>query len=190
MHIHTVNLRGKQSRFIAARSCPDFHNDILVIIGVFRQKQNLQLIFQLFNALSGCGKFFLKHIPHILIGLLLQHRQRILHILFTFFILFIRLHQRGKVALFFHQLTEMLLVIRDPRLRQFIHDLLKPPQQIIQSVKHIFPLSILYQYYLFQYHVPNTTRSSPEKSFKTSTSRKPCSLIIRLTASPCPQPIS
>ena len=110
--VHPVQLRGEQSRLVAAGTSPDFHNNVLVIVGILGQEQNLQLIFQLLNPLSGIGQFLLRQLPHLLVRLLLQDGKTVLHILLRFFVRGIGLHQRSQIGLFLHQFAEPALILR------------------------------------------------------------------------------
>ena len=51
VHIHPIDLRRKQRRFISARTGADLYNYILIIIRILWKQQNLQLLFQLLHAL-------------------------------------------------------------------------------------------------------------------------------------------
>ena len=49
MHIHSVDFRREQGRFITTGPGTDFNDNVLVIIRVFRKQQDLQFLLQLFN---------------------------------------------------------------------------------------------------------------------------------------------
>ena len=87
-------------------------------------------MLQLLHPLLCLGKLLLQHLPHILIGLLVQHGQTVLNILITLFILFISINYRSQITLLLHQRPEPLLVIRHSRLTKLIHNLLKLSEQI------------------------------------------------------------
>ena len=41
MLVHTVNLRSEKRRLVSAGTGTDLHNNVLIIIRIFRKKQNL-----------------------------------------------------------------------------------------------------------------------------------------------------
>ena len=51
MHVHAVDLRRKERGLITARTRADLHDDVLVIVGVFREEKDLQFLFQLLDPL-------------------------------------------------------------------------------------------------------------------------------------------
>ncbi len=53
VYIKAVYFRRKKSRLVASRARPDFHDNILVVIGVLWQKENLKLLLKLLNTLFG-----------------------------------------------------------------------------------------------------------------------------------------
>ena len=105
-HIHPVNLGREKSRLISACAGTDLHDNVFVIVGILRQKQDLQLVFQLGNPFLRIGKLFLQKFLHLLVGLFLQHHQAFLYGFFTFFIFFIRIHNGSQLALLFHELLK------------------------------------------------------------------------------------
>ncbi len=130
MHIHTVNFRGKQSRFIPARTCADFHNHVFIVIGVLGQKQYFQLLLQLFHPLFILIQSLFNHLPHFFIIFSLQHCQRVFDFSFAFLVFRICVYNGSQIALFFHQLTKAFLITGHCRLMKFAHNFLKSNQQI------------------------------------------------------------
>ena len=116
VHIHAVKLRRKQSRLVAAGAGADLQDNVLVIVGVLGEKKNLQLLFQILDPLPGIRQFLLGQLPHLLIGLLLQEKQAVLHVLLGLLILLIGVHQRRQIRLLFHQFAETVLILRHRRI--------------------------------------------------------------------------
>ena len=106
MYIHTVDLSRKKGSFISTCTCTDLHDNVLVIVRVFWKKKNLELLFQLFDSLLRLTEFFFCQLFHLFIGFFLQKRKTVFNVLFTIFIFFICLNNRGQIILFFHQLAE------------------------------------------------------------------------------------
>ena len=50
--VHAEKFGGEESRFVAAGSGANFHDDVLVVVGIFRQQQKLQFAFDDFLALA------------------------------------------------------------------------------------------------------------------------------------------
>ena len=61
MLIHAEQYARKQCRFFAARTAADFHNRVLVVIGVGRQKQNFQPFFVFCQLRLKFFQFLLRH---------------------------------------------------------------------------------------------------------------------------------
>ena len=110
MHIHAVNLRCEQRRFVSARTCADLYNYILVIIRVFGQQQNLQLLLQRFHPLPVLVQGLLYHFPHLFVAFPVQQFQGVRDFLIAFLVFRVRVHDGSQIALFLHQLPEPLLV--------------------------------------------------------------------------------
>ena len=53
--IHAEEITGKNSRFIAAGTATNFHNNILIVIRILRQHKNMQFFFQSFLFLGQFG---------------------------------------------------------------------------------------------------------------------------------------
>ena len=136
MHIHTVNLSREQGSLVSACARADLHNNVLVIVGVFRQKQNLQGVLQLLDAGLRFVQLLFEHLAHFLIVLFFQHHKTLFHSLFTLFVFLISIDDRLQITLLLHQLPETLLITDHVRLIQLVHDILVTQKQVIQLVKH------------------------------------------------------
>ena len=128
MLVHTVYLRRKKRRLITARTGADLHDNILVIIRIFRQQQNLKCVLQFLHPGLRAIQLFLCKLTHLLVRFLIEHRQRIPNILFTLLVLSVRLNERCEIALLLHQFAEALRVVRYIRLAQLAHKLFKTNQ--------------------------------------------------------------
>ena len=54
MYIKPVHFRCKQGSFISAGAGTDFHDNILIIIGILGKQKDLQFLFQLLDSFLGC----------------------------------------------------------------------------------------------------------------------------------------
>ena len=102
VHIHTVDITGKERRLVTTRARTDLDDHILVIIGILGQEQDPEFFLQLGDLTAGCRQFLLGQRPHLFIALLFQKELRILHIPFRFFVGLICLHQGCEITLLFH----------------------------------------------------------------------------------------
>ena len=130
MHIHAVDFRGKQRRFIPACTRADFHNDILVIIGILGKQEDFQFLLQFPDAVLGFCLFFFGQFSHLFIFFFLQNCQRVFRSFLTVFILFIGLHDGGKFTLFLHQRLKSFLIVYYIRFCQQMKNLFKSAQRI------------------------------------------------------------
>ena len=130
-HIHTVNLCCKKGSFIPTCTCTDLHNNVLVIIRIFRKKKDLKFMLQFLYILLCLRQFFLQHFPHIFIFLFLKHGKTVLYRFFVFLILPVSIYYRLQIALLFHQLLKMFLIIGNSRLSKLIKHLFKTNEQIV-----------------------------------------------------------
>ena len=92
--VHAVELCREQRGFVAARAGADLHHHVFLVVGVFGQQQDLQLLFPLFDPAPGLGKFLLGQFLHLFVALLRKHRERVLRVLFGALIRQIRFHNR------------------------------------------------------------------------------------------------
>ena len=137
MNIHPVDLCREQRSLVSAGTGTDLDDNVLVIIRVFREKQDLEFMLQLFHTFSGIGKLFFQKLPHLFIRLFLQHGKAVLDCLVTFFVFFICFHNRSQIVLLFHQTAEPRLIIDNVRFLKLSHNLFKTNQQIVQFIKHL-----------------------------------------------------
>ena len=79
--VHAEERVGEEGALLAADAAADFHDDVLVVVGVPGQQQDFQLLLQLLQVLFGLGKFLLAQIPHVLVQLAVQHFPEILGLL-------------------------------------------------------------------------------------------------------------
>ena len=143
VYVHTENLGCEEGCLVSSCTCTNLHDNVLVIIRVFRKKENLQFFLQLHDSFLCLGKLFLQHLPHFLVGFALQHGNALFLCLLTFFILCIGRYQRLQIGLFLHELPEPVLIIYHRRLCQFVGNLFIPSYQVFQFIKHVFPPLLL-----------------------------------------------
>lgn len=62
--VHAEQIAGKQRRFVAAGPGAYFHEGVTLVIRIFRQEQDLQLLLQLFAFIFGVPQLFLRHFAH------------------------------------------------------------------------------------------------------------------------------
>ena len=116
VYVHTVKLCREQGCLIAACTCADLQDDILIIVRVFRQQQDLQFLLQLLHALLGIGKFLFGKLAHLLVALLFQKCQAVFDVLLCLLVGLVCLYQRRQVSLLLHELAETVLVFGYVRL--------------------------------------------------------------------------
>ena len=62
--VHTEQIAREQRRFIAAGTGANFNKRVTLVVRVFRQQQNLQLLLHLFTLLFRFAQLFLRHFAH------------------------------------------------------------------------------------------------------------------------------
>ncbi len=62
--VHAEEIAGENRRFIAAGSGAHFDKTGALIVGIFRQQQNLQLLLQHVTLLTRFLQLFLRHVTH------------------------------------------------------------------------------------------------------------------------------
>ena len=122
--IHAVQLCCEQGRLIAARACPDFQDDVLVVIGVLGKQEDFQFMLQFLDTLLGIRQLFLSHLAHLLIVFLLKKGQAVLHVLLGLLILLISLHNGRQVCLLLHQPGKPFGILGHSRVTQHQHQFL------------------------------------------------------------------
>ena len=143
VHIHPVELRGKERRLLAAGARPDFEDDVLVVVRILRQQQNSELLLKLLHGLLRGGQLLAEHLLHLRVGLSLQKLQRIADILFLLLILTERLHHRCKLVLLPAQRLKPLPIRGRFRRREFSCHILTAQTErrelILHRILHLFP---------------------------------------------------
>ena len=116
MNIHTVDLSRKKRRFITACACPDLNDNVLIIIRIFREQKDLQLLFQFFYTFSRIAQLFFRKFSHLFVRLFLKHRQTVFDVLPALLVLIVSLYDRRKITLLFHQFSKPYRIVRHTRL--------------------------------------------------------------------------
>ena len=98
--IHPKKAVGKQGAFLAADAAPDLHNHVFVVVGIFGQQQNLQLVIQLLLLGLGLGVGFLAQLFHFRIG---HQFLGFFHILLGLAVGLVSFHNGFQVIFFFNQ---------------------------------------------------------------------------------------
>ena len=137
MCIHSEKFSSKQSSFLSTCTGTDFHYNILIIVRVFRKKQNLNLIFQLLHSLLGRVKLLFSHLKQFFIAFFIQHCKTIINILLAALIFVESCNNRKNIILFFHETPEFILVINHIRITELRCYILISVYNILKSVKHI-----------------------------------------------------
>ena len=88
-------------------------------------------MLQLLYLFLRIGQLLFEHFPHFFILFLFQHGNAVLDGFFIFLIFTISVYDRLQITLLLHKLLEMLLVICNSGLSQFIQYLLKANEQIV-----------------------------------------------------------
>ena len=78
--VHAENLVGEQRSFVAAGARANFKHDVFVVVGIFGQQQELEVLLDLRDLRLQSEDLVLRHGAHIRIGLL-HHRARLAQIL-------------------------------------------------------------------------------------------------------------
>ena len=107
--IHTEQIACENRRFITARSGTNFQEAVAVIFRIFRQQQNLQFSFNLFNQLFRISQLFLRHRFHFSI-ITSQHLFNRLQIRFRLLITTETGNHLSQLSILFGQTTEFFLI--------------------------------------------------------------------------------
>ena len=142
MDIHSVNITGKKSSFVAAGAGADLYDHILVIIRIFGEKKDPETFLQFGEFLTRSGQFLLGQGAHILVALFLQDHLRLFGISACLFVCLIRLYKGRKIALFLHQFPKVLLIRSNIRTHQFLRNIFISEGNTLQFFKHLhYPFS-------------------------------------------------
>ena len=131
----------KKCRFVTACAAADFHDNVFLVIRVFRNEQNGDFFLQFFQTLFVFRQFFLHQLPEIVIQFILQKFQFLRNVCFHFFVFPICLHNRCHIAVFLHQFPPLALVGNDFRVVDLICQIHILLFNFRQSVKHEAPPS-------------------------------------------------
>ena len=142
VHVHPVHFRGKQGGFISACAGADFHDDVLLIIGILGKKEDPDLIFKFHDPLFGICQLFFGQLPHLFVALFLQDHEGVVRRFLAFAVLAVRFHKRHQVALLFHELTEPVLVGGNIGACQLPLNIFIAQHYAVEFVKHKIPISI------------------------------------------------
>ena len=71
--VHSEHVRHKQSGFVAACARANFENDVSLVIGVFRQKQELEIGLASGKPFFESDKFLMSHRLQVRIGFIANH---------------------------------------------------------------------------------------------------------------------
>ena len=156
--IHTINLCGKQSSLITARTCTDLYDNVFAVIRIFLVKEGSSVPFQVLPLASLHQKVLLSAFLRISSSFFFfQHGKDCLNRFFIVFIFFIGIYDRLQLTLLFHQLLKNVpgcpLL---PRLTKLIPELPQSPQAD-PLIYQTFCSSCIF--------LPVTTLSSPGKVF-------------------------
>ena len=114
--VHTADFCGKECRLVSAGTCAELYDNVLVIVRVFRQKQDFEFLLQLLYAFFRIGELFFQHFTHLFVGFLLEKHQALFDGLFLCFIVLICVCDRLEFCLLLHQLLELRRIGSDVRL--------------------------------------------------------------------------
>ena len=131
LHVHAIQVSGKECGFVTARSATYFDNGVFVVLRVGRYEEQLDLLFQFRNARFAGSRFFAGYFSHLRIGF--GHHQaglfqavETLHIFLTGFYDFVQL------LIFFRELDVSFLVSDDVRVRDECRYLFEARYQSVQ----------------------------------------------------------
>ena len=97
--VHPKQRVGKEGALFPADAAADFHNDVLVVVGVPGQQQDFQLLLQGLQVLLGLGVLLLAELAHFLLQLPVQHFPEVLGLLPGLTIAAVGVHQRLQLPL-------------------------------------------------------------------------------------------
>ena len=113
--VHPEQITGKNGRFVTTRTGADFQITVTLIVRIFWQQQDLQLLLQLLDAVFRSIQLILRHIAHFgIIEQLFGGRQ----ILLCLLPITETLHHIGQLGILFGQCTKALLIGNHRRLTQ------------------------------------------------------------------------
>ena len=105
--VHAEQIAGKQRCFIAAGSGAHFHEGVTLVIRIFRQKENLQLLLQLVAFFFGVTQLFLRHFAHFRI---VEHHLRGFNILLHLTPVGIAARHIAQLSILPRQRAEFILI--------------------------------------------------------------------------------
>ena len=65
LRVHAEEVACEEGSLVAARAAADFHDDVLVVLGVGGDEQQFDFLFELGNALLCGSEFFASHLAHL-----------------------------------------------------------------------------------------------------------------------------
>ncbi|MNZ46060.1 hypothetical protein D3C78_637300 [compost metagenome] len=105
--VHAEQIAGEQRGFIPACTGADFDKRIALVIGIFRQQQNLKLLLHLFCTGFGFLQLFLRHLAHFRI---VEHHLRGFNIFLNLLPVGKAARNIAKLRIFTRQCAKTILV--------------------------------------------------------------------------------
>ncbi len=113
--VHAENFRREQRSLIAARPRANLHHHVLLIVGILREQQQLQVLFQLRLPRLKRRQLLLRHGANIGVALV-QHRSRIGNPRLHLPVLAKLLHHRLEIPMLLRNLLILLVIAQHLRI--------------------------------------------------------------------------
>ena len=170
--VHPIQGMGKQSAFLAAHAAANLHDDVFRVAGVRGQKQDLQLLFQLFHPGLYVQQLVLSHPPQFLVRLRVQQLLQIVLLGFQTRPLAIGGDDGLQFLLLLEQLGRGLGVCIEIRLGSLLLHLQIPLLHLFQLVQHsVSPVLVLVSSSRYSITCPGECKEAAEGNLTISPSR-------------------
>ena len=132
--VHLVQLAREDGRLVAAGSCADLYDDVLVVGRVGRDQHELDILFERRQLRLDAGDFLQREFLHVRIG---QHLPGFGQIVGRLHVLARLLRQRTLVGVLFGQAVVFLLICEDCRIAHLRLHILVGFDDLRQLLAHI-----------------------------------------------------
>ena len=120
MAVHFHKFRAEQCGFVAARSRADFYDDVVVLVGVFGQHGNFEVVHVAVESFAQLVELLFKHFAHFGVLFHGQHFGALVKMVLVSGVNFETLDYRLQIGMFFGQSLERRLVGNNFGTRQHI----------------------------------------------------------------------
>ena len=134
--VHAEDLGGEQRGFVAAGAGADFEDDVLLVVGILREQQNLQVVFDLADAALQFVELFLRIGQHLGIFLVGEDRLAFGDAASQVFVLAILFDDGRDFAMRLGSLLVFRRVVDDLRRREGVRQFLVAGFDLVEAFKH------------------------------------------------------